>query len=149
VASAAAGVDLLGLQVAADYGIRRRVILPYTPMVFRAKSVADQGESWGRRFDAIRREIEPTGDFIIQPPPRRNESEQHAFLRSVRAVLDESLALAGEELAGEGIQDVPPSSGVVAVVVWDGVSYGKKDVSAAFISEAIARGIRVEQISTR
>jgi hypothetical protein len=149
VASAASGVDLIGLQEAAKHDIRRRVILPFTPEVFRAKSVADQGERWGRRFDATLRGIKPAGDLIIHPAPIENEPEEQAYLRSVRAVLDESLALASQELADEGIQDVLPSSRVVAAVVWNGVSSGKNDMSAAFISEASARGITVEQISTR
>ena len=148
VASAAAGADLIGLEEAGAQGIHRRVILPYAVEHFRAKSVADQGEHWGRRFDAVRSQVEPEGDLLVHPAARENEPDQEAYLRVVRALLDESLTLAALELANEGAVDISPASRVVAVVIWDGVSRGENDMAAAFIAEAEARGIAVEEIST-
>jgi hypothetical protein len=148
VASAAAGADLIVLEEAGARGIRRRVILPHAVDYFRATSVADQGEHWGRRFDTVRSQVESEGDLLVHPAAREDEPDQEAYLRVVRALLDESLALAAQELANEGAVDIPPASRVVAVVIWDGVTHGTDDVTASFIAEAEARGICVEEILT-
>jgi hypothetical protein len=148
VTSAASGADLIGLEEAGAKRVRRRVVLPLEAGYFRATSVANQGEKWGARFDAVRLGLESSGDFFVAPAATENEPDQEAYLRVVRTLLDESLSLARQELADEGAVDISPASRVVAVVIWDGVSHGDDDASAAFIAEAQARGIAVQEIST-
>ena len=41
VSSAACGADLIGLEEAERLGLRRRIILPFTPTEFRNRSVSD------------------------------------------------------------------------------------------------------------
>jgi hypothetical protein len=148
VASAAAGADLIGLEEAGEQGILRRIILPHEAEYFRAQSVADRGDQWGRRFDTVLSQVEPEGGLLVHLPESENEPDQEAYLRAVRDMFDESLALAAQELENEGVEGASPASRVVAVVIWDGTSRGEQDLSAAFIAEAEARGISVEHIST-
>lgn len=147
VASGAAGADLIGLEEAGARGIRRRMLLPFVPARFRATSVADRAGDWGARFDRVCREVERAGDLVVHPAPRTDEAEDAAYLRVVRAILDEALALAAVELAATG-QPASPASDVVAVAIWDGASRGAEDMTAAFIAAARARGIAVEHVLT-
>ena len=51
VTSAACGADLLALSSAADLRLRRRVVLPFAPALFRQTSVTDRPGEWGPVFD--------------------------------------------------------------------------------------------------
>ena len=46
VCSAACGADILALEIAAQLGLARRVVLPFGREQFRSTSVADRGEDW-------------------------------------------------------------------------------------------------------
>lgn len=53
ISSAAAGADLLGLDVALKIGIRCDVVLPFEILQFRIRSVMDRGAFWGDLFDSV------------------------------------------------------------------------------------------------
>ena len=143
VASAAAGADLLALEEAGARGARRRVLLPFEPERFRTTSVVDRPGEWGLRYDQVRAEVEPGGDFVVHPTTSEDERDEEAYLRVVHALLDEAMALAAQEGATGG-----GAAQVVAVAAWDGVSRGEDDMTAAFIEEARRRGIAVEEVAT-
>jgi hypothetical protein len=148
VASAAAGADLLGLEEAGTRGVRLRVLLPFVPERFRATSVVDRPGDWGQRFDQMRALVEPAGDLVVHPASDVDEAEDAAYLRVVRAILDEALRLAQEELTVAGLNS-PPNTRAVAVAVWDGTPRDAGDLTAAFIAEAHVRSIAVEHVATR
>ncbi len=58
VCSAACGADILALESAAQLGLSRRVVLPFSREQFRSTSVADRGGDWGRRFDTILQQLQ-------------------------------------------------------------------------------------------
>jgi hypothetical protein len=57
VCSGACGADILALEAAGQLGLSRRLVLPFPRQEFRSTSVADRGEDWGRRFDAILQQL--------------------------------------------------------------------------------------------
>src|SRR4051812_712887 len=51
VCSAACGTDLIALEEAERLGLRRRIVLPFSPERFRETSVVDRPGDWGSVFD--------------------------------------------------------------------------------------------------
>lgn len=135
VSSAACGSDLLALEVAAELGIRRRVVLPFDPETFRSKSVVDRPGNWGSRFDRIISEVEQRGDLVLLGLPA---SEASAYERTNRAILSEGEALSVQV----GAKDL------VAVIVWEGKARGADDLTQQFLQEALARGLETVEVST-
>jgi hypothetical protein len=134
VCSAACGADLLALDVAGEFNIRRRIVLPFTREQFRASSVVDRGGEWGAPFDAILDAVTARGDVLALGYTPENEL---AYLETNHAILELAVVM-GEKL----------SQPVKILLVWDGVSRGDDDVTAAFQQEAYGRGLEVEEIST-
>jgi len=133
VSSAACGADLIGLSEAGKLGLRRRVVLPFSRRRFLETSVADCLGEWGKLYDAILDEVEAEGDLVILGKTDLDE----AYLAANTAILDEATALGREW--GES---------VVAALVWDGLSRGKSDYTAAFGHEARMRGLEVVEVRT-
>ncbi len=132
VCAAACGADLLALDAARRNGIAARIILPYAIDDFRRSSVADRGAKWTTAFDRI------VGEVRAEDGVRHLGLDAHdpkAYSKTNDAILDEGLALAGNDRAG-----------VVALVVWDGAIDGRADYTAAFADAASARGIEVASI---
>ncbi|HEU5439556.1 MAG TPA: hypothetical protein VFU88_09725 [Ktedonobacterales bacterium] len=143
VCSAAAGADLVALEVAASLGLRRRVVLPFARDRFRVHSVADRPGEWGPRFQRVCSELRGvSGMRVLHQSGTLHESARHAS----RVILDEAGELAKAEVRS-GLRR--GSEGVTAVVVWDGASRGPDDLTADFAEEARRRGLRVVEISTR
>jgi hypothetical protein len=134
VCAAACGVDLLALEAAEDLGIRRRIVLPYTPARFRETSVVDRPGDWGEPFDAMIDAADASGDLIVLGYV---EGDEAAYLATNIALFEQATLLA------EQLHDT-----VGAAVVWDGATRGEDDVTAAFLREAQHRGFPVWQIST-
>ena len=65
VTSAACGADLLALSSAADLRLRRRVVLPFAPELFRKTSVTDRPGEWGPVFDETLLQLQAAGDVLI------------------------------------------------------------------------------------
>ena len=134
VCSAACGADLVALELAGVLKIRRRIVLPYAREQFRQTSVVDRPGDWGPLFDRIMDEAETARDTVVLPCDPHNPD---AYAKANVAILAEAERLSGE--AGEDI---------LAIVVWDGKSRGQDDLTAAFLSEAKARGHFISEITT-
>ena len=133
VSSAACGADLIGLAEAGRFGLKRKVILPFDRVSFRATSVDDRPGEWGALYDQIIDAVEAAGDLITL----RSDSDDAAYSAASRAILDRAVAMgrASEETA-------------TAVLIWDGTSRGDHDMTEEFGTEARRRGLAVVEILT-
>ena len=133
VASAACGADILALECAGELGLNRRVILPFPRDRFRATSVADRGDEWGVRFDAI---LEGLGkEDIVELHPEGNDDEAYAAA-NVR-ILDEAKALA-----------TAANQRALTAVVWNGLSRGASDLTDAFRRLGIEKKLETVTVPT-
>jgi len=134
VCSAACGADLLALGVASELGIRRRVVLPFARTLFCESSVADRPGDWGECYDRALNKIEQQQDLVILG---YEQADPAAYARTNAAIVDEALRISKQEgrLAG-------------ALVVWDGKSRGKEDLTAHFLDEARGKGMPLTEILT-
>jgi len=139
VASGACGADLLAMQAAGELGLRRRMVIPFDPPVFREKSVVDRPGEWGPIFDQIASELAAAGDLIVLGEPGDSDA---AYARTNAAMIAEAVRLA-REIGRE------PNLGILVVVVWDGQPRDSTDLTADFASKARALGLAVREVSTR
>jgi hypothetical protein len=132
ISSAACGTDLIGLQVAGESGIRRRVVLPFDSAQFLETSVIDRPGDWAGVYQDVIKSAQATGDLIILS---RNKQDFDAYLLTTQTILDEAYKLS-ETSDGE----------IIAVLVWDGSSRGEDDLTEVFRAEAEKRGLPVHII---
>lgn len=135
VCSGACGADLLALEAAGALGMRRRLVLPFDRVRFRATSVTDRADDltdWGALFDEVLGAVPPSDVVELDGEATGDE----AYAAANRALLDEAEALAGAE------------GSVRAVIAWEGARRGEGDLTAAFAEEARARGFPVEEVRT-
>jgi hypothetical protein len=137
VCAAACGADLLALDAASELGLRRRIVLPFSPARFRETSVIDRPGPWGALFDRIVTEVEASGDLVTLG---LDEHPEAAYATNNRAILDEALMVAAPTN--------DPAASVLAVIVWDQVSRGPDDMTADFGREAMLRGLTVLEVPT-
>ena len=133
VTAAAAGVDLIGLQVAGELGMRRRILLALPVEHFRTVSVADRPGDWGPVFDRIIHEAESTGDVTILGDSDTKES----FMQANRAIIREAAQMANDNHLRR-----------IAVIAWDGQPRGADDVTADFKEYAADQEFTIIEIST-
>jgi hypothetical protein len=133
VCSAACGADIIALECAAQLGLRRRVVLPFSRNHFRSTSVADRGEDWGLRFDAILNQM--PGKDVVELNLERDNGEAYSTVNS--KILDE----AAEWAAMSGRR-------ALAVVVWNGFSRGTTDMTDAFRKLALNRKMEAIPVPT-
>lgn len=133
VCSAACGADILALETAAQLGLGRRVVLPFGREQFRATSVADRGEDWGRRFDMILQQL--AGKDILELNLEVGNHE--AYARVNAKILDEAAAWASNT-----------NRRTLAAVVWNGLSRGATDLTEAFRRLAVDRKMEAIFVST-
>jgi hypothetical protein len=126
VGSAACGGDLLVLEAAGDLGIRRRIILPFDRMTFRVTSVTDRPGDWGPRFDAVINRVSAQGDLIELALDSKDDA---TYARTNLEILGDAENLA--RATGEDCR---------ALVIWNGATRGRGDVTEAFLEEAHRRG---------
>jgi hypothetical protein len=134
VCSAACGADLIALDLAGCLRLRRRVVLPFAADRFRASSVTDRPGDWGPLFDRVIGALAATGDVATLG---LDPGDDDAYAAANHAILDEAERLAGDD-----------ASNVVAVVVWEGGSRGRGDLTEAFANSARARGHPVNEVLT-
>ncbi len=134
VCAAACGADILALEVAGDLGLRRYVVLPYSPEMFRESSVMDCPGDWGPRYDRILADVKKQGDLAVYD---YDQHQEEAYFAANHDILDNAEEL-GKEMELE----------LAAIVVWDGESRGPDDVTGHFLEEAKRRGLTVMEIST-
>jgi hypothetical protein len=138
IASAACGSDLLALDAASEFNIRFRIVLPFAPKIFRQSSVVDraQPDYWGTLYDRLITEAGERGDLIILD---RNRDDPRAYVAANGAIIAEALSAAEKA--------VPPAR-LLAVIVWEGRSRSKDDVTDDFRRIALENGFSIKQIST-
>ncbi len=142
VSSAACGADLLALDVAGELGIRRRVILPFEAERFRTISVIDRPGEWGVLFDRVISEVQAQKDLVFLHEKRAGGIK---FIHTNASILDEAISLARSKSL-QGYKTTPDK--VIAVIVWEGKSYGEDDITVDFAKEASARSIPILEITT-
>jgi hypothetical protein len=133
VSSAACGADLIALDVAGELRLERRIVLPFEPRRFKDASVTDRPGEWGPMFDRVLAETRAAGHVTILD----SGSGKAAYIAAATAILD-----AAEQLA-KGL-----AAPAAAVVVWNGYSRGRDDLTAQFRDHAAGRGFRVLEVLT-
>jgi hypothetical protein len=133
VSSAACGADLLALEEAVRLNLRRRIVLPFSRVKFRATSVTDRPGNWGALYDTVVEEVEAQGNLVVL----QTVSEDTAYAETNHRIIEEALAL-GTDL----------EHSVTAVRVWDGQSRGAGDLTEEFGTYAKRRGIPVIDVMT-
>ncbi|HEX3471284.1 MAG TPA: hypothetical protein VHT28_08875, partial [Silvibacterium sp.] len=133
VSSAACGADILALESAAELGLSRRVVLPFPRDRFRSTSVADRGEDWGLRFDAILDELDKSD--IVELDLAGSDDDAYAAA-NVR-ILDEAMQLAAAA-----------DRCALAAVVWNGLSRGASDLTDAFRRLAVEKKLETITVPT-
>lgn len=140
VSSAACGADLVAQDAARSLGIRRIVVLPYAPAIFRERSVIDRPGDWGRAYDTLIVEVQSGLVELVQLHETQSPDESHrAFAATNTAIIERAEQLARE--AGE-------RESILAIVVWDGASRGPDDLTDEFRRQALARAVPVVEVST-
>ncbi len=123
VSAAAAGADLLVLDVARDLGLRYEVVLPLPIEEFVARSVADRGPAWVRRF---RRVVPDASRAIVVDLSAYDDW----YLRGNDVILDHA-------------SDVANGEGVLAVTVRSAPDDGPESATDEFARRARGRGLTV------
>jgi len=141
VSAAACGADLIAQDVARKLGLRRRIVLPFQPAVFRAASVTDRPGDWGDLFDIVIAEVAAAGELRII-------DDGHGGLSDPYTATNERLLREAFELSGQCTmaQSSPPA--LAAAVVWEGRDRGARDYTSAFAELARARGLTVDEVLT-
>lgn len=132
VSSAAAGADLLAIEVAARAGVPRRVVLGAKPIDFAAASVAVRPGPWPELF---RRWVATPSDGLTVDVLASTAADD--YLAVNEAILSRALEKAGAA-------KVCP----IAVLVWEGRSRGSDDTTADFRDRAKSLGFEVLEVST-
>ncbi|MCI0665125.1 MAG: hypothetical protein L0220_29015 [Acidobacteria bacterium] len=135
VCAAACGSDILALEAAGDLLLRRRIVLPYDKETFKKSSVIDRPGDWGERYDRIIGKVESLGDLVEFA---HDKDKEETYFATNIDILDQAARIA-DEMKGED---------VAALVVWNGESRGKSDVTGHFREEAKKRGAQVSEIIT-
>jgi len=133
VSSAACGADLLALSVAGALGMRRIIVLPFEREKFRETSVTDRPGEWGSLYDRILDEVQKAGDLRVLDL----KSEEEAYAETNHVIVDEAISL-GEKLRVS----------VSALLVWDGKSRGKGDLTEEFGGYARNKKVAVIEVMT-
>lgn len=133
VTAAACGVDLLGLDAAAEAGVTCHVVLPFDRARVRAASVVDRPGDWGPLFDAVVHDVAAAGRLT-----ELAYDDETAYVATNVAMLDHATRVA----ASMGLP-------LIAVIAWDGTPRDGTDVTLAFRDEARGRGLPVLELSTR
>ena len=134
VGSAACGADLLVLEAASVLGLRRRVILPFDRVTFRASSVTDRPGDWGARYDAVIEAVSANGDLVELALDANDDA---TYVQTNVEIFRDA-----ETLSRSTSEDCR------ALVVWNGRTRGTGDVTEAFLEEADRRGWSPEVINT-
>ncbi|HZD48729.1 MAG TPA: tetratricopeptide repeat-containing protein [Silvibacterium sp.] len=131
--SAACGADILTLECAGALSLDRRVVLPFPRERFRSTSVADRGEEWGKRFDAILAKLRPAE--IIELNLDGNEDQ--AYAAANQRILEEAskMAVAGNQRT-------------LAAIIWNGVVRGTSDLTDAFRQLAVDQKMEIVSVPT-
>lgn len=132
VSSAACGADIIAIEIAGELGIKRTIVLPFAPAVFRRMSVADRSGDWGSRYDRILMQLKPTDD-VVQLDYSEDDSE--AFKQVNDTIIRRTVA--------------DKVSRKLAIIVWDGrKSNGEEDITAHVLDSAKREGLEIKEVTT-
>jgi len=134
VCSAACGADLIALEEAERLGLRRRLVLPFSPERFRQTSVVDRPGEWGPVFDRLVAAAVETGDLVVLG----DEEGDAAYAAANAAIIREAQSLAQH--------DAPQRA--VAAIIWEGAVRHGNDNTEGFRSLAEQAGFEVCSILT-
>jgi hypothetical protein len=138
ICSAAAGADLLALDVAGRLGISKHVVLPYDQDVFRSTSVIDRPGEWASIYDRVLQELGREDRLEVL---NEEEGSESAFRAVNQTIVDRAV----QRAAGAGeILSTPP----VAIVVWEGHPRGADDSTNDFRMRAAAAGFGLVYVPT-
>jgi hypothetical protein len=138
ICSAAAGADLVALDVAGRLAISKHVVLPYDPDVFRSTSVTDRPGEWAAIFDRVLRELAPQDRLEVL---EEGGASANAFRAVNQTIVDRALQAA---IAGGDVLSKPP----LAIVVWEGQARGADDATDDFRARATAAGLGLVEVPT-
>ena len=135
VCSAACGADIVALEVAVELGLRLVIVLPFERDRFRATSVADRGEAWGARFDAL----------LDEP----NSQREVIVLTRAPGSDDAAYAQATKRLITEANQRAPKDNSALAIAVWEGRARAGTDATQDFLDRATSAEMRTRVVISR
>lgn len=135
--SAACGADLIALEEAGRLGIRRRVVLPFAPGLFRDGSVTDRPGNWGPVFDRVVAEVAAAGDLLIL----NSETGDAAYAAATRAIVAQALEAAGAASKADILAQI-------GVVVWEGQGRTGSDATLDFHDRAKDAGFEIREVLT-
>jgi hypothetical protein len=113
--------------------VRRIIVLPFEREKFRKISVTDRPGEWGPLYDRILDEVQKAGDLHILDL----KSEEEAYAETNHVIVDQAISL-GQKLRVS----------VRAVLVWDGKSRGKGDLTEEFGRYARSKTVPVIEVMT-
>jgi hypothetical protein len=134
VCSAANGADILALETAGDLAIDRKVVLPFTPEVFRSTSVVDRPGGWGKRFDRLFATMKSQDAVLCLD---RSDRGPDAY-RAANAMIIEQAHNIARSL----------HTSATAVLIWDGQSRGAQDITWEFRQAALKAGLQIREVGT-
>ena len=135
VCSGACGSDLLALQVAGDLNIRRGVVLPFDPEVFKKTSVTDRPGNWGHLFDSISHKVKKEEGLVVK---NYSENDKEVYRKTNIDILERAKELATKY----AVRDL------AVVIVWDGNAKEEDDTTKHFKREAEKRNFQLTEIKT-
>jgi hypothetical protein len=139
VCSAACGADLIALEEAERLGLRRRIVLPFTPKRFRETSVTDRPGDWGPLFDRLIAAAETAGDLVMLQSAGGDDDAAYAAANQV--IIGEAEALAKAGVEGIALRRV-------AVIVWEGAAREGTDASGGLLALAAQAGFEERSVLT-
>ena len=147
--SAACGADLIALWVAKDLGIDFRIVLPFSPELFRVTSVMDcpgtERWNWGVVFDQVLSVAKGKGEVVVI----ETDDDRHTGYQAVNhAILDAAIQKSQMQMNRPAAAILSPNHDVQAVIAWDGRARGPSDLTRHFAEEARSRGLVVKEIFT-
>ena len=140
VCSAACGADLIALEEAERLGLRRRIVLPFSPKRFRETSVTDRPGDWGPLFDRLIAAAEAAGDLVVLDIAGGDDVA--AYAAANKAIIHEAEALA------QAASNTAPLR-LVAVIVWEGSARVGSDASGELRNLAVQAGFEERSVLTR
>jgi len=136
VCSAACGADLIALEEAERLGLRRRIVLPFSPERFRETSVIDRPGNWGPVFDRLVTAARATGDLVVLEDAGDSDK---AYAAANKAIIDQAQMLAKTGSAPRRM---------VAVVVWEGAARVGNDATQGFRDLGAKAGFEERSVTT-
>lgn len=137
VCSAACGADLVALEAAERFGLRRRIVLPFPQDRFREGSVTDRPGDWGPVFDRLIGAARAAGDLVVLGPEAGEGSA--AYRAANEAILREAQTLARTGSTPRRL---------VAVVAWEGAPRPGTDSTEDFRRLAERAGFAQRSVAT-